>query len=383
MRVADAVNIADLHVLARRRLPKVIFDYLDGGAEDEITLRDNRAAFERYRFRPRLLTGNAERDLSVTLFGERYAVPFLIAPTGLNNIHWRNADVALAKAAANHGAGLVLSTASTTSLEEVAASTSGPKWFQLYPWSDRAFSARLVERAKVAGYKVLVVTVDSVNPGRRERDARNRFAHELRFTPAVILDGLLHPDWLINVWFAGGGMPRVENIVEFLPHGADGRVAAEFTRTRRNPLLNWDDMAFIKKVWGGPMIIKGILTADDTRRALEIGADGVVVSNHGGRQLDGAIATLDALPEIVGAAGQAVVMIDSGFRRGADIIKALALGARGVLLGRAPLYGVAAGGEVGATRALSILRDEVDRALALLGCHAVSELRREHVVRID
>ena len=383
MNLASAVNIADLRTLARRRLPRVIFDFMDGGAEDEITLRANCEGFGRYRFRPRLLTANAKRDLSVTLFGDKFSLPFMIAPTGLNGIHWPHADIALASAAAKAGTGFALSTASTDSIEDVGAATPGVKWFQLYPWADRAFCSRMLDRAKAAGYKALLVTVDSVIAGRRERDARHRFAHEVTLTPSVVLDGLMHPGWLFSVWLAGGGMPKIVNVAEFLPPGADAADMAEFTRARRNPMLNWDDMDFIKKAWGGPMLIKGVLTAEDMRLALDHGADGVVVSNHGGRQLDGSLATIEALPGIVDAAGDAVVMIDGGFRRGSDIVKALALGAKGVLVGRATLFGVAAAGEAGAARAIEILRVETDRVLALLGCRNIGELGPRHLASLD
>jgi (S)-mandelate dehydrogenase len=379
MRLDAAVNIGDLAELARKRLPRVIFDYLDGGAEDEVTLKANRTDFDRYWLRPRILTANAKRNLSITLFGQNLAVPFAIGPTGLNGIHWRAGDIALARAAAEGGTAFALSTASTNSVEEVGRSTSGIKWFQLYPWADRTFGSRMIERARQAGFSVLLVTVDSVNAGRRERDARNRFAHEVTLTPRTIADGLLHPGWLSSVWLAGGGMPRMSNLAEFLPAGAGAAEMAEFSRARRNPMLNWDDMAFLKREWGGPMLIKGILTAEDTRLALESGADGVVVSNHGGRQLDGTVSTIAALPEVIDAAGKATVLIDGGFRRGTDIIKALALGAHAILLGRATLYGLAAGGEPGVAKALSILRAEVDRALALLGCKSVTELSRQHL----
>jgi (S)-mandelate dehydrogenase len=380
MRVENAVNIADLGVLARRRLPKVIFDFMDGGAEDEVTLRGNREGFERYRFRPRLLTGNAKRDLSINLFGDKFMMPFMIGPTGLNGIHWRGGDLALANAAAAAGCGFVLSTASTDSIEEVGQSSPSPKWFQLYPWGDHAFRTRMMERARSSGYKALVVTVDSLTGGRRERDARNNFAHEVRLSPSIVLDGLMHPRWLTSVWLGGGGMPRVSNVAEFCPPGATAHDLAEFTRSMRNPGLTWDDMALMKKEWGGPFLVKGVLTAEDARHALDIGADGVVVSNHGGRQLDNCIATIDALPEIVEAVGHSlVVLIDGGFRRGSDIVKALALGAKGVLLGRATLYGLAAGGQPGVAKSLSILRDEVDRVFALLGCSEVSELTGNHV----
>jgi (S)-mandelate dehydrogenase len=379
MHIVNAINIGDLANLAKRRLPKVIFDYLDGGAEDERTLRANRSAFDDYRFRPRVLTGNAKRDLSITLFGDKLSLPFLIGPTGLNGIHWRDADLALAQAAADAGTVFTVSTASNNSLEQIAGSTSGPKWFQLYPWGDRRVSERLIERAKAARYKVLVVTVDSMISGKRERDARNHFSHELRFTPRVMLDGLAHPHWLTSVWLRTG-MPRFENIAEFLAPGANARALAEFTRSQRNSALNWADLLRMKQQWGGPMLVKGVLSVEDVAHAANAGADGVIISNHGGRQLDGTVATMQVLPEIVAAAGNSLtVLIDGGFRRGSDVVKALALGAKGIMLGRAPLYGVAAAGQTGAMKALSILEDEVDRVLGLLGCTSVSQLSREYL----
>ncbi len=381
--IEKAVNIAGLARLARSRLPRVIWDFLDGGAEDESTLRDNRAAFERYRLRPAMLTGHAKRDMSVTLFGHRLSAPFLIGPTGLNGIYWVDADLALARAAAAEGIGFVLSSPANNSLEQVAAEGGdGIKFFQLYCWDQRPLWARQIERARAAGYKALIVTVDSVINGKRERDLRNRFAHEVRITPRVVWDGLTHPRWLASVWLRRG-MPRMENIAPFLPAGADAHELAEFTRARRNLSLNWADIAWMRSQWTGPLLVKGLLTAEDARRAQAAGADGVVVSNHGGRQLDGAPATLDVLPGIAAAVGDSMtVLVDSGFRRGSDIVKALALGADGVLLGRATLYGVAAGGQAGAARALAILRDETDRVMTLMGCASVSELGADHVMRI-
>ncbi len=376
----DVVNIADLAALARRRLPRIIFDFMDGGAEDERTLRANGSAFERFCFKPRILTGNSERDLSINLFGEQLAAPYLIGPTGLNGIYWPDGDLALSRAASDAGIAFALSTASNNSLEQVARDSPGPKLFQLYPFGDRAFSARMIERAAAAGYKALIITVDSLVAGKRERDLRNRFAHEVRFTPQVVWDGLTHPRWLASTWLRRG-MPRFENIADFLPKGANAHALAEYTRSRRNPSLTWSDIEWMRREWRGPLLIKGVLTAEDARRACDAGADGVVISNHGGRALDGAPATVDVLPEIAHAAGGSmVVLIDSGFRRGSDIVKALALGAQGVLLGRATLYGLAAGGQAGVEKALAILRDEVDRVLALLGCASVSELSPEHVM---
>lgn len=375
-----ATNVADFAAAARRRLPRVVWDYLDGGAEDETTLRDNRAGFERLKIMPRVLTGNAKRDQSVELFGTRFASPFMIGPTGLNGLFWPDADLALALAAASADVGFALSTASNNSLEEVAATGSGTRWFQLYPWGDAAFSARLLERAKRSGYSAVIVTVDTLTAGKRERDLRNGFSHELRITPRVVLDGLAHPAWLRSVWL-GRGMPRFENLAEFLPPGASASQLADFTRSQRNPSFAWEDIERLKRTWEGPLLVKGILASADAVRALEAGADGVVVSNHGGRQLDGAPATIDALPYIVAAiGGRGRVLVDGGFRRGSDIVKAVALGADAVLLGRSTLYGLAAAGQAGATRVLAILRDEVDRTLALAGARSLVDLQQMQIV---
>ena len=381
--IARAINIADLARLAKARLPGVIFDFLDGGAEQEATLRDNRAAFERYRLRPAMLSGHATRDLSVTLFGHRLSAPFLIGPTGLNGIFWTDADLALARAAAAEGVCFTLSSPANNALEQVAGEGGdGIKFFQLYCWDQRPLWARQIERAQAAGYKALIVTVDSVVNGKRERDLRNRFSHEVKITPRVVWDGLTHPRWLASVWLRRG-MPRMENIAPFLPQGASAHELVEFTRSRRNLSLNWADIAWMRTQWRGPLLVKGLLTAEDAKRAQAAGCDGVVVSNHGGRQLDGAAASIDVLSEVVAAVGGSMtILIDSGFRRGSDIVKALALGADGVLLGRATLYGVAAGGQQGAARALAILRDETDRVMTLLGCGSVAELNADHIMRM-
>jgi (S)-mandelate dehydrogenase len=377
MRIADSINIADLRAMACRRLPRVAFDYLDGGAEDEVTLARNRAAFRRYAFVPRILSGAAPRDLSVTLFGQAQKAPWVVGPTGLNGIFWHGADLALARAAERAGAVYAHATAANVALEDVARSANGVNWFQLYPWGDRDVWARLVERAQHAGYRALIVTVDSLLGGNRERDRRNHFAHHVRYTPRVLLDGLMHPRWLAGVWLRRG-MPRFENMAEFARPGATAAELADYIRTMRNPDFSWDDLGWIRARWRGPFLVKGVLSPADAHRAAGMGADGIVVSNHGGRQLDGGIATLDALPPIVDAVGgEMTVLIDSGFRRGSDVVKALALGAKAVVLGRAPLYGVAAAGEAGVERALEILREETLRVLALLGCPNLQSLSRE------
>lgn len=380
MRLDDAFNIADLAARARRRLPRVVWDYLDGGAEDEVSLRENRAAFARYNFEPRVLAGAVHRDQSVTLFGRKLASPFLIGPTGLNGLFWPDGDLALARAAAARGIGFVLSTASNNSLEVVSASCHGPRWFQLYPWGDAAFSDRLLDRARGAGYDAVVVTVDTLIAGKRERDLRNRFSHEVRVTPRVILDGIMHPAWLTSVWLRKG-KPRFENLAEFLPPGASAAALADFTRSQRNPSFAWSDVARLKRSWGGPLIVKGVLSAADATFAREAGADGIVVSNHGGRQLDGAPATIDVVGDVAEAVPDLTILVDGGVRRGTDVVKAIGLGADAVLLGRATLYGLAAAGEAGVGRALDILRDEVDRTLALVGVETLGSLRVGRVVR--
>lgn len=378
MKVEHAVNIDDLRRLARARLPRVVFDYLDGGAEDEITLRANRSAFEAIRLRPRIL-GGGRVDLTTELFGQSHAAPFMIGPTGLNGIYWPDGDLHLARAAQAAGIGFALSTASNTSLEEIARATGAPFWFQLYPWGAPEFSARLIERAEAAGCSAIAVTVDSLVNGKRERDLRHGFSHEIRMSAPVILDGLLHPGWLASVWLSRK-RPRFQNLVEFLGEAATNAELAEFTRAQRNPSFSWEDVGLIRRRWKGPLLIKGVMCAADAVRARDEGADGIVVSNHGGRQLDGAPATLAVLPGIVEAVGGTVpVLIDGGIRRGTDIVKALALGAKAVLLGRATLYGLAAGGRQGVDQALSILMDEMRRTLLLIGCEASAALGPGHL----
>lgn len=371
-------NIDDMARSARRHLPKVIWDYLDGGAEDEVTIRCNRNAFDRYRFRPRTVTGNGKRDLSISLWNMKLSAPFMIAPTGLNGIIRPDADLMLARAAAETGIAFALSTASNNSLEQIASAIAGPRFFQMYPWGGQKLSKRLIERAGEAGYDGLIVTVDSLIPGNRERDVRNRFEHALHLSPRILLDAATHPNWVITTWLKRG-MPRFENIVEFVGSNASAYELAAFTRTQRNPFYSWDDIAWVRQNWRGPLLIKGILTSEDAKMALNRGVDGIVVSNHGGRALDGAPASLDVLPEIAEAAKGMVVLIDSGFRRGSDIVKALALGAHAVMLGRAPLYGLAAGGEAGVRHVLDTLRSEVDRVMGQIGCASISDIGSAHI----
>ncbi len=377
-KMSQPINIDDLRRLARIRLPRVVFDFLDGGAEDEVTLQRNRQAYEDIQLRPRILNGGMV-DLSVNLFGQKFSAPFIIGPTGLNGIYWPKGDLHLASAAQGAGVGFAVSTASNTSMEAIAQQTDSPLWFQLYPWGKPGFSEALIERAAKAGYAALIVTVDSLVGGKRERDLRHGFSHEIKMSAPIILDGLMHPRWLGSVWL-GRNRPRLQNLVAFLGEGVSDAALADFTRSQRNPHFSWDDVRRIRKQWNGPLLIKGIMCGEDALRARKEGADGVIVSNHGGRQLDGAPATIEVIEDIAGQLDRdATVLLDGGIRRGSDIVKALALGAHGVLLGRATLYGLAAGGRDGAAQALSILEDEVRRTLIFIGCKSVQQLGQHHI----
>ncbi len=379
MSIRQAHTIEDLARLARRRLPAVIADFLEGGAESEWTLGRNRTSFDKIGLQPAMLAGHHDHSLQTTLFGHAIDTPFLIGPTGLNGIFWPDADLALARAAAARNTGFVLSTPASNSIEEVGAATSSLKLFQLYCWDQRPLWARLIARARKAGYHGLIVTVDAPINGRRERDLRHGFAMDVRISWKTILDGLAHPRWLSSVWLARG-MPIMANIAEFAAPGASARQITEYAAARRNTSVSWADMAWIRQQWQGPLLIKGILSCADAQQALAVGADGIVVSNHGGRQLDGVPASIDVLAGIADSVGSKMtILIDSGFRRGSDIVKALALGADAVLLGRATLYGVSAAGQAGVERALDILRDEMRVVMTLLGCQSVANCGLQHI----
>ncbi|HET7595564.1 MAG TPA: alpha-hydroxy acid oxidase [Burkholderiales bacterium] len=374
MNLKAALNIEDLRRVARRRLPRVAWEFLERGTEDETTLAENRAAFERLRFQPRTLVDVSHRTQQVTLFGETHAAPFGVAPTGAAGLYAFEADIALARAAARAGVPFVLSTASFVELERVARAGEGSKWFQLYMSKDRDAARALVERARDAGYEALVVTTDVPVGGNREYNRRNKFEVPFRLDLWNAVDGLMHPHWLVNVFMrtlVTSGVPRFRNT------DVGGRIVArnllEF-RGRREA-LDWSDFAWLREFWPRKLLVKGVLTVEDALLSAQHGADGVFVSNHGARQLDGAPSPLTALPEIADAVGTRLkIMLDSGVRRGTDIVKALALGADMVFVGRAALYGACAGGEAGTLRALEILRSEVDRVMALIGCPSVEAL---------
>ena len=359
-------SINDLRRMAQRRLPRSIFDFYDGGAEDESTLAHNRSAFARHRLAPRALVNVAQASTATALWGQPLGMPMSIGPTGALGFGWRDADLHLARAAQQHGIAFTLSSSGTASIEAVAKASSGRLWFQAYVLRNQTFFWRMIERAEHAGFEALMITVDLPVGGKRERDFRNDFSVPFRFTRRNALDFALHPRWTLDL--LRRGIPAFENLRGMeLAAKSSTEIASSVGRSY-DPSFDWDRLAQVRERWPRKLIVKGICRAEDAQRAVALGCDAIVVSNHGGRQLDGAQATLDALPEVVAAvAGRIPVLLDGGIRRGVDAAKALALGASAVLLGRATLFGVAAGGAAGALRALDILKDEFLRTQQLCG----------------
>ncbi|PYX64976.1 MAG: alpha-hydroxy-acid oxidizing protein [Acidobacteria bacterium] len=374
------VNIENLRSLARRRLPKVVFDYLDGGAEGEVTLQANCRAFEEVTFRPRHAVGVPHCDLRTSVLGFELSFPALLAPVGYSRLMDPGGEVAAARCAGAAGTAYILSTISGHRLEDVQAGSSGLVWYQLYLLGGRGAAEAAIQRARAAGFSALVVTIDTNIAGMRERDLRNgmkellsgNLLDKIPFLPQV----LARPGWLMG-FLRDGGLPQLPNVV--VP-GQGAMPLVDINAALASAAVTWEDLRWIHDVWRGPVIVKGVLTGDDARHAIDAGAVAVVVSNHGGRQLDCVSASLKALPEVVTAVnGQAEVLMDGGVRRGSDIVKAICLGARAVLVGRAYAYGLAAAGEAGVGRALEILRDGVERTLKLLGCSSISALDRSYV----
>lgn len=368
-------NIADLREQARLFLPRGLFEFVDRGAEDELCLDRDVEAFRKVTLLPRVLRDVSAADPSATLLGGPAAFPLAIAPTGGAGMVRHHGDLLLARAAAAAGVPFTISSASNMEVEEICAA-GGRLWFQLYLWEDRSLSMAVVERARAAGCEALIVTVDIPVSPNREYNQRNGFASPFRLRPGNAFDILTHPRWFAAVmlrYWGRGGMPAQANLPKQFKHAVTKQAAP---RARfRGDSLTWDEVARMRESWKGKFLLKGILRPDDAERAVALGADGIVVSNHGGRSLDCSAATLDALPGVVAAAGgKAEILIDSGIRRGSDIAKALALGASGVLAGRAPLYGLAAGGEAGVAYALSLLKAEFVRTMGLCGARNVSEL---------
>lgn len=369
MGVETAINIDDLRKRARRRLPRMVFDYIDGGADDERTLARNTAAFRERELLFNVLAGVTGIDLSTVILGLKSPLPFILAPTAAQRLfHPRLGELAAARGAARFGAPYAVSTLATQSLEAIAEAHPGPKIFQVYVWKDRQLVADILDRVRASGYGALALTVDAPVAGNRERDRRNGFTIPVSLNTKTVPQALAKPGYLLDLIRGGPAQPA--NFP--LPHAGDvmTHINTQFDRS-----ISWDYVSWLKGAWGGPIAIKGLSRPDDAVRAVEAGADAVWISNHGGRQLDTAPATLDTLPAVRDALqGRAQIILDGGITRGTDIVKALALGADAVAVGKAYLYGLAAGGEAGVARAVEILKDETERAMALVGRSSVAEL---------
>ncbi len=372
----DCYNVFDLRDAAKRKLPKAVFEFVDRSTEDEIALRNNRAAFENIRLRHRALVDVSNRTTKTMLFGKEISAPMAIAPTGAAGLCWYEGELELAKAAAKMKIPFTLATGAMTSMEKIAKEANFRLWFQLYVWKQRDLSYQLIERAKNNGFEALIVTTDTIVSPNREYNAKNGL--ELPFTPTVRFtrDILLRPAWFTNVllrYLTTIGMPRNENY----PEPFRRSIGADPFRQEvmRQDSLNWDDIKIFRDKWPGILMLKGINRADDALKAVSAGVDGIVVSNHGGRNMDSAAATIDMLPEIAEAVGDKItVLLDSGIRRGSDIVKAVALGAKCVLTGRATLYGTAVGGEAGASKAITFIQTEMNKTMAYTGCNRVDEI---------
>ncbi len=366
-------SIAAMRALARAALPRPVFDFGDGGAEDERTLRRNEAVFDEVELLPHPLSGAPTRDLSVALFGRRLALPIIVGPTGLAGLFWPDGERCAARAAAAAGTAFCLSHGSVCRLEDVAASDNAPRWMQVFVFRDRGFTRELAERAAAAGYDALVLTIDNQMLGNRERDIRNGFAIPPRFRPADLAGMALKLPWL---WRMRAELPRITFGNYVRPgEAADIKTLAGRMAALLDPAMTWADVEEVRRLWRGPLILKGVLHPAEARAAVERGIDGLIVSNHGGRQLDGAPASLDALPAIAeAAAGRIPVLLDGGVRRGSDVVKALALGAAACLIGRPQLWGLAVAGEAGVAHVLDIYRRELDRVMGLCGVPRLADI---------
>lgn len=378
-RFVRAANIDDLRSIARRRLPGGIFDYIDGAAEDEVTARRNVDGFGQIEFRPRVLADVSAIDTSTRLFGETHSMPLILGPTGFTRMAHSQGELAVARAADRMRLPYTLSTLSTRSIEEVGAETLGVKWFQVYVWRDRGLVEEMVNRARACGYTGIMLTVDTAVLGRRERDVRRGFTLPPKIGLGTMIDGAIHPSWTLDflrhepITFANVASRADKN-------GGTAVSLSAFINEQFDPGLSWKDVEWLRGIWSGPLMLKGIQRVQDADTAVAHGVDGIMVSNHGGRQLDHAPAPIDILEEVVQTVGGRIAVIcDGGIRRGSDIVKALALGADACSIGRAYLYGLGAAGEAGVNRALEMLRDEMTRTMALAGVRSVEEITRELV----
>ncbi|UVO35801.1 alpha-hydroxy-acid oxidizing protein [Bradyrhizobium arachidis] len=370
------LNYAELRQLARRRLPRIIFDFIDRGTEDEHALRRNRNALDSVRIRPRALRGGGVRNQATSLFGQNCDTPIIVAPTAFAGLVWYQGELELAKAAAANGMPFCAATEALTPVEEIAAASNGPIWFQLYLWEKEEFTRDLLERVWSSGVRTLLVTCDNSVSANREYNIRSGFGMPLRYSTRNLCDVAFHPRWALGVfarYLATGSVPTFANY----PAAYRSSILSRNTKALRYQPIGWDHIRWIRDLWKGNLILKGILRADDAILGAKLGADGVVVSNHGGRNLDGAVAPIEVLAEIVDAVGkQLTVIADSGVQRGSDILKLLAVGAKAVMIGRGLLYATAVGGSSGASRMVGILQRELDIALGMSGCNDIGELDR-------
>jgi L-lactate dehydrogenase (cytochrome) len=378
MRLSECHNHHDFRRLARRRLPGPIFDYIDGAADDEITCRRNTASFDDCDLVPHVLRGAQDVDLSVTVMGQKLAVPFYCSPTALQRLFHHRGEHAVAAAAARHGTLFGVSSLGTVSLEELRRKHATPQVYQFYFHKDRGLNRAMMQRAKAAGVEVMMLTVDSITGGNRERDKRTGFSIPFRLTLAGMLQFALKPMWGIN--YVTHERFRLPQLDEHVDMGSGTMSIGRYFTEMLDPAMNWDDVAAMVQEWGGPFCLKGVMAAADARRAADIGCAGVILSNHGGRQLDGSRSAFDQLAEVVDAVGdQLDVMMDGGVQRGTHVLKALSMGAKAVGLGRYYLFPLAAAGQAGVERALDLMREEVMRAMKLMGCTSISQLKRENL----
>lgn len=368
MRLNDAINFDDIRILARKRLPRIAFDFIDGGVDGEVALERNRAAFDRYKLLPRYLIDVENRSQAVNLFGYEYASPFGISPMGIAGFFRPGADLMLARAAARSDIPYIMSSASCDSIEAAMAEAPKTTWFQIYGTRDPRITLDLVRRAKELGVRVLLMTIDTPVMGKRERNIRNGFRRPMRMTPSVIVQGLSRPGWTYR-YLTKGGIPMMENWRPYAAAGANANAVADLYGTQTPaPAQTWSIFEQVRKAWDGPLVIKGVMHPADALKCADLGANGIMVSNHGGRQLDSAPGSIDMLPAIADAVGSRLeVLIDSGFRRGSDIGKALCLGAKAAFFGRPAMFGVAAGGETGASVVINIMRAELSLLMGQLG----------------
>jgi L-lactate dehydrogenase (cytochrome) len=375
-RLGRAASVADLRGIARRRLPGGVFDYIDGAAEDERTLRANSEAFAAVGFRPRVLTGVGQPSCASSVLGKPVSYPLVLAPTGFTRIAHPDGELAVARSAHRAGLPYSLSTLSTRSIEEVRAVSDGRLWFQVYAWRDRGLLRAMVERAAAARYEALVLTVDTAVLGRRERDVRRGFSLPPTIGPATLVDGVLHPGWTIGL--LRNEPIRFANVVgQAIGDGASPVKLSEYINTQFDPSLSWRDVEWLRSVWDGPIVIKGIQSVEDARLAADAGVEAIALSNHGGRQLDGAPATLTLVAPVADAVGgRTEIICDGGLRRGSDIVKAVAAGATAVMAGRSYLYGLGAGGEAGVDLVLRWFEADMLRVMALIGAKSVPDLDR-------